>query len=71
MTRIIGDARKELHRVAEHLEALSPESILKRGYAVLTEEDGTVVYRVSQVEGGDILEARVADGRFDVVVKEN
>ncbi|MBS3752037.1 MAG: exodeoxyribonuclease VII large subunit [Anaerolineales bacterium] len=71
MTRIIRDARKELHGVAEHLEALSPESILKRGYAVLTEEDGTVVYRVSQVEGGDILEARVADGRFDVVVKEN
>ena len=71
MTRVIGDARKELHGVAEHLEALNPESILKRGYAVLTEEDGTVVYRVSQVDGGDILEARVADGRFDVVVKEN
>jgi exodeoxyribonuclease VII large subunit len=71
MSRVISSSRKELSAVADHLKALSPESILKRGYAVLIEEDGTVVYRVGQVEGGEILEARVSDGRFKVVVKES
>jgi len=68
--RVIGSARQRLKALNEHLAALSPESILKRGYAVLTEADGTVVYRVQQVDGGDILEARVSDGRFHVEVKD-
>jgi len=70
ISRVFSNARQRLTALMEHLEALNPESILKRGYTVLTTADGTVVYRVAQVEGGDVLEARVSDGRFQVEVKE-
>jgi len=47
------------------LEALSPLSVLKRGYAVVTrKEDGTVVSRVAQAR--DEMKVRVSDGEFEV-----
>ena len=50
------------------LGALNPESILKRGYAVVTAEDGSTVYQVGQVESGKKLRVRVSDGKFEVTV---
>jgi len=50
------------------LSALNPESILKRGYAVVTAEDGSAVYQVGQVASGEHLQVRVSDGEFEVIV---
>ena len=50
------------------LGALNPESILKRGYAVVTAEDGSTIYQVGQVESGNKLQVRVSDGKFEVIV---
>ncbi len=55
------------HRLAS-VRALSPKATLERGYAVLQREDGSAVREVGQVSAGDLLHARVSDGRFDVEV---
>jgi exodeoxyribonuclease VII large subunit len=47
------------------LEALNPNAVLARGYAVITrKDDGGVVSRVSQVS--DEMNVRVSDGEFEV-----
>ena len=51
------------------LSALNPEAILKRGYAIVTSEDGSTVYQISQAESGEKLQVRVSDGEFKVVVE--
>jgi exodeoxyribonuclease VII large subunit len=56
------------HRLAS-VRALSPKATLDRGYSVLQFADGTAVREVAQVAPGDLLQARVSDGRFAVEVK--
>jgi exodeoxyribonuclease VII large subunit len=51
------------------LEALNPEAILKRGYAMITAKDGTAIYQVGQVSSGKLLQVKVSDGQFEVTVK--
>jgi exodeoxyribonuclease VII large subunit len=57
------------HRLAS-VRALSPKATLERGYSVLQLADGTAVREVGQVSPGDVLNARVSDGRFDVEVQQ-
>ena len=47
------------------LEALNPNAVLARGYAVLTrKDDGQVISRVAQA--GEEMKVRVSDGEFEV-----
>ncbi len=62
-----------LHRAAdeaEHLRrqvvALSPQSTLERGYAVVQHRDGRIVSDRDDVESGELLRVRVARGDFGV-----
>ena len=50
------------------LASLNPEAILKRGYAMVTAEDGSTIYQVGQTKSGQQLQVRVSDGEFEVVV---
>lgn len=51
--------------MSKRLQALNPEGVLARGYAILTrKEDGRVVSKVSQAQGE--MTARVSDGEFQV-----
>jgi exodeoxyribonuclease VII large subunit len=51
------------------LEALNPNAVLARGYAVVTrKEDGSVVSRVAQAS--DEMKVRVSDGEFEVRKRE-
>jgi exodeoxyribonuclease VII large subunit len=56
--------------VQQHLSSLNPFSILKRGYAVVTRTDGTLVHSISQVQVGDNLAVLLQDGKFPVTVQE-
>ncbi len=63
--------RQKLAGLARRLEALSPLAVLHRGYAVLTRAGTTQVIRAAaEVAPGDVLEARVSEGRFRVTVDE-
>lgn len=46
------------------LEALSPLSILRRGFSVAYNEEGAVVKNITQVETGEELILQVTDGRY-------
>jgi exodeoxyribonuclease VII large subunit len=47
------------------LQAVGPETVLARGYAVVRDSvDGSIVRSVSQVSAGDELQVRVSDGDF-------
>ena len=56
--------------LASRLEALNPLAILERGYAVVTTEAGQVVRRPVDVQAGQPLIVRVADGKFGVQVTD-
>jgi exodeoxyribonuclease VII large subunit len=50
------------------LFALDPSRALARGYALLV-DGGALVGGVSAVRPGDRIEARLADGRLDLIVE--
>ncbi len=54
-------ARNQLSNFANQLEALSPLGVLSRGYSV-TQIEGRTVTSIQQVQRGDILNTRFADG---------
>ena len=63
--------RAGLAGVAGRLEALSPVSVLSRGYSVVfRERDGAVVAASSQVRPGEAVRLRLARGGFTASVKE-
>ena len=54
------------------IEALSPLSVLKRGYSLVTDEKGRVVRDKNQVKEGESLNIRVENGTIRTIVqKEN
>ncbi|MGW8378749.1 exodeoxyribonuclease VII large subunit [Streptomyces sp. ODS28] len=61
-------AEDELRHTHARIVALSPAATLRRGYAVLRREDGTVIRDAEEVAEGDKLQARVAEGEFGVTV---
>jgi exodeoxyribonuclease VII large subunit len=50
------------------LRALSPQSTLDRGYAVVRDAKGRVVRKASSVKAGDAVHIRVAHGEIDATV---
>ncbi|MGW5239472.1 exodeoxyribonuclease VII large subunit [Monashia sp. NPDC004114] len=72
-SRVSSRIEARLHRAAdeaEHLRrqvvALSPQSTLERGYAVVQHRDGRVVMDRDDVGVGELLRVRVARGDFGV-----
>lgn len=58
----------KLRGLARSLEAISPLATVARGYALVTHEDGSLVRSVTQVESGDLVQARVSDGELKLRV---
>ena len=58
-----------LQGMVSRLAALGPESVLQRGYAIVSRPDGSVIRQKTQVNPGETLVVRVSDGRFNVGVK--
>ena len=62
-------AKTSLSALAGRLEALSPLSVLARGYATVS-GDFVTVCRASDVHAGDRLHIRFADGTVDAIAQE-
>jgi exodeoxyribonuclease VII large subunit len=58
----------DLQHVRARVRALSPAATLERGYAVVQRADGLVVRSPSQVEHGDRLRVRLAEGELGAIV---
>lgn len=74
--RMVTVQRHHLALLREHLagmrlrlQALSPQSTLNRGYAVVSRRDTDAVVRhTAQVSSGDGIDVRVSDGHFTGIV---
>nr|WP_240614304.1 exodeoxyribonuclease VII large subunit [Amnibacterium flavum] len=60
--RVIERARDRTRELHGRLTALSPQSTLARGYAVVQSADGSVVRSTTEAPAGGALHIRVADG---------
>jgi exodeoxyribonuclease VII large subunit len=61
-------ARTHLNGLVQHMAALSPQGILLRGFAIVTNQAGQVISQVDQVASGEALDVQVSDGDFGVHV---
>ncbi|ARS53338.1 exodeoxyribonuclease VII large subunit [Kushneria konosiri] len=66
--RQINTQRQRLEGVMRELNAVSPLAVLGRGYAILESSSG-VVRRSSDTTPGEVLTARLGEGRLKVEVK--
>jgi len=61
--------QEKLRDLVRTLHAVSPLDVIARGYAVLTSrESGSVICSVSQVAGGDRVDAQLKDGKLRCIV---
>jgi exodeoxyribonuclease VII large subunit len=63
-------ADDDLRHTLARLRALSPMATLERGYAIVQRADGHVVRAAGEVETGDVLRVRLADGELRAGVRE-
>jgi exodeoxyribonuclease VII large subunit len=54
--------REKVAATAEQLDALSPLSVLKRGYSLTRRGDGVVVRNTTDVQQGEVILTRLANG---------
>ena len=64
----LGRAADEVEHTRARLVALSPAQTLRRGYAIVQRPDESVVRAAADVEKGDELTIRLADGRLAAAV---
>lgn len=62
-------AREKLGLAAASLDALSPLSVLHRGYAIAQDSSGRLLYDASAVSIGDEVKVRLAKGRLGTRVE--
>ena len=65
---VVTEQRTRLTTLGEWFSAVDLERTLRRGFAIVTAEDGTVIKSVGQVAPGDRLSIRFADGTVGVQV---
>jgi len=66
MTTSLDRAADDMTHIRARLVALSPAATLKRGYAIVQQEDATVVLAAAQVADGERLTLRFADDQLRV-----
>ncbi len=73
-TKLASTGRKAIDRdkkkfsvAVGKLEALSPLAVLARGYAIAFDTQGRIIKRAADIEKGERLRLRVADGEMDCV----
>lgn len=61
--------RSQLLALDRSLQALSPKAVLSRGYALVFDENGSLVKEGSQLQSGDMVRTELSRGRFTSEVK--
>lgn len=64
LERLLESSRSRLNAFDARLHSLSPLAVLGRGYALVLAADGKLIRSATQIESGDRLTTRLADGRF-------
>ncbi|MDV2991673.1 MAG: Exodeoxyribonuclease 7 large subunit [Chroococcidiopsis sp. SAG 2025] len=64
-------ARQHCHLLAQKLASLDPHAVLKRGYAVVRQENGAIARSAAQLAPGQELLIQLSQGNIKVKVIEN
>lgn len=62
-------ARERFSRLVGKLDTLSPLATLQRGYAIAYRPDGKFIKRVDQVEVGELIEVKLANGSLGCEIR--
>ena len=65
---LIKNKRTRINYMYEILNALSPKKLLKRGFALITDESGNSIYSIKNVKENDKLIVQFYDGKITVDV---
>lgn len=75
--RLIQDARQNLQNAQQHcqllrqkLVTLDPEAVLRRGYAVIRQADGSIARSAADLAIGQELDVQLAQGQLKVTVSD-
>ncbi|MBW4661918.1 MAG: exodeoxyribonuclease VII large subunit [Drouetiella hepatica Uher 2000/2452] len=66
----LQSAHQHCHLLRQQLITLDPEAVLRRGYAVARQTDGTVVRTIAELAVGQELTLRLAQGQAKVTVSK-
>lgn len=67
---LVAMKKTKVQMLSHKIDALSPLSILDRGYGILTTKDGKTLRSIKQVKTGDMMEITLADGHISTCVEE-
>ncbi len=67
---LVAMKKTKVQMLSHKIDALSPLSILDRGYGILTIKDGKTLRSIKQVKTGDMMEITLADGHISACVEE-
>lgn len=63
MDRLLDLRKHRLNQLSEKLQALGPQNVLSRGFAVLRTVEGKVIFTASQLTNGDQVEVLLQSGK--------
>lgn len=69
MERTLERFQGKFQVLLQQLNTLSPLSTLERGYAIVSTAEGHVITQANSVSAGDLVTARLAEGRITAEVK--
>lgn len=70
-TNRVGMLRRMFNTQAQLLGALSYQSVLARGYALVWDADGTMVRKAEAISPGDAIELQFSDGRTNATASSS
>ena len=70
MAQVLRDSRKRLEKAVALLESLGPLSILERGYAIVTNQQGQLIRAADAVQTGETIHTRLGRGSLRSTVVE-
>lgn len=69
LQKTLFEQKRRLTQLAASLDALSPLKVLGRGYSLLQREDGRLTSSAAQIEIGERIDVRLADGLLHCLVE--
>jgi exodeoxyribonuclease VII large subunit len=70
LRRRLDRAQQRLHQHQLRMDAMDPRVVLRRGYAWLTDTEGSVIRSAAQTTPGQALRATLAEGEVDLSVSK-
>ncbi|MCF6343954.1 MAG: exodeoxyribonuclease VII large subunit [Devosiaceae bacterium] len=71
INRLIFDRKKSVLSFAKLLNTLSYNSILERGFALVSDKKGKLISKAINIKKGDLLNIQFADGKINAIAKSD